>query len=214
MAAIADLTEPADAPAGPVRLGVLSQQVDDSRLDPEIAQLTRAALAKLEAAGMELTSRDATPLTDIGALLEPILLVEAWQVHRDVMSTRPEHFGEPTRRLFALAGQAEPQFLSQSLARREQLLPAAAELCVGVDALVGPVVPYTAPELTPPIDTPEGETEGIFTGPYNVTGQPAISIPCGTTADGLPVAIQLAASVGADAGLLRVAHAVEAVLRS
>ncbi len=214
MAAIADLTEVPEAAGGPVRLGVLTEQLEDPRLDPEIAELTRAALERLEAAGMELTPRDATPLAELGALLEPIVLVEAWQVHRDAMTARPQHFGEPTRRLFDLAGRTDPQLLPQALARRAELLAAAAELCVGVDALVGPVVPYVAPELTPPIDTPEGEIEGIYTGPYNVTGQPAISIPCGTTAEGLPVAIQLAAPVGADAALLRVAAAVEAVLQS
>jgi aspartyl-tRNA(Asn)/glutamyl-tRNA(Gln) amidotransferase subunit A len=193
---------------------VLEEQLADSRLDPELAQLTRAALEKLEAAGIELTPRDPAPLAELGDLLEPILLVEAWEVHRDAMTTRPEHFGAPTRRLFEQAGRTDPGVRAPALARRAELEPAAAALCEGVDALVGPVVPYAAPELTPPIDTPEGEIEGIFTGPYNVTGQPAISIPCGATAEGLPVAIQLAAPVGADADLLRVAAAVEAVLRS
>ena len=73
-------------------------------------------------------------------------------------------------------------------------------------------MPYPAPVDTPPIDTPDGEIEGIFTGPYNVTGQPAVTIPCGITADGLPVGLQLAAGVGRDAALLQVAAAVEAAL--
>jgi Asp-tRNA(Asn)/Glu-tRNA(Gln) amidotransferase A subunit family amidase len=47
-----------------------------------------------------------------------------------------------------------------------------------------------------------------------VTGQPAITIPCGRTADGLPVGLQLAAPVGQDAALLRLAAAVEAALSS
>ncbi|WP_426244977.1 amidase family protein [Nocardioides sp. LHG3406-4] len=213
MAAVADLPRVPATTEGPVRLGVLEQQLADPRLDPEIAQITRAALERLASAGMELTPRNATPLTEIGALLEPILLVEAWEVHRDAMSNRPEHYGEPTRRLFAMAGRTDPQVLPEALARRELLQPAATDVCTGVDALIGPVVPYAAPQLTPPIDTPEGEIEGIFTGPYNVTGQPAISIPCGVTAAGLPVAVQLAAPVGGDAALLRVAAAVEAALR-
>jgi aspartyl-tRNA(Asn)/glutamyl-tRNA(Gln) amidotransferase subunit A len=65
---------------------------------------------------------------------------------------------------------------------------------------------------TPPIDTPEGEVEGIFTAPYNVSGQPALVLPCATTADGLPIALQLAAATGDDAGLLRAAAAVESAL--
>jgi 2-dehydropantoate 2-reductase len=202
-----------DTPSRPVRLGVLTEQLEDPRLDREVAELTWAALKRLEAAGMELTPRDAAPLAEIGELLEPILMVEAWQVHRTAMTDRPEHFGAPTRHLFEAAGRTDPQLLPQALERREQLLPTALGLCDGVDALIGPVVPYAAPELTPPIDTPEGEIEGIYTGPYNVTGQPAITIPCGTSSDGLPVAIQLAGPVGADAALLRIAAAVESALR-
>jgi aspartyl-tRNA(Asn)/glutamyl-tRNA(Gln) amidotransferase subunit A len=81
-----------------------------------------------------------------------------------------------------------------------------------VDVLVGPAAPYAAPERTPPIDTPEGRIEGIFSAPYNVSGQPAIVVPCGLTAGGLPVGLQLAARHGDDAGLLRVAAAVEVAL--
>jgi 2-dehydropantoate 2-reductase len=213
MTAIADLA-PVAVGGASVRLGVLEAQLADPRLDPEVAELTRGALARLEAAGMELTPRDAAPLVDLGELLEDILLVEAWQVHGDAMTTRPEHFGASTRRLFEAAGRADPELRARALDRRERLLPVALELCDGVDALIGPVVPYAAPALTPPIDTPEGEIEGIYTGPYNVSGQPSISIPCGRTAGGLPVGIQLAAPVGADAELLRVAAAVEAALRT
>jgi Asp-tRNA(Asn)/Glu-tRNA(Gln) amidotransferase A subunit family amidase len=45
-----------------------------------------------------------------------------------------------------------------------------------------------------------------------VTGHPAVTVPCGVTADGLPVGLQLAAPLGADAALLRLAVDVEAAL--
>ena len=49
-----------------------------------------------------------------------------------------------------------------------------------------------------------------FTWPFNVTGQPAVSIPCGLTKDGLPLGLQLVGRRGADALILRVAAAIEA----
>ena len=49
----------------------------------------------------------------------------------------------------------------------------------------------------------------IFTWPFNLTGQPAISIPCGWTDDGLPLGLQLAGRRGADSLVLRVAAAIE-----
>jgi aspartyl-tRNA(Asn)/glutamyl-tRNA(Gln) amidotransferase subunit A len=48
-----------------------------------------------------------------------------------------------------------------------------------------------------------------YTMPFNLTGNPAISLPCGFDAAGMPLAIQLVARPGADAELLRVAAAFE-----
>jgi 2-dehydropantoate 2-reductase len=218
LAAMADLPglgqgDPGDqGEAGTRRLGVLEGQLADPRLDPEIAALTRAALARLADAGFGQVVRDSAPLAEIDALLEPILMAEVWQAHGETLRSRPGHFGEPTARLFAAAEHATPAARAEALARRDDLRPEVNALWDDVDALVGPVVPYAAPESTPPIDTPAGEIEGIFTGPYNVTGHPAITVPCGVTADGLPVGLQLAAPLGADAALLRLALDVEAAL--
>jgi Asp-tRNA(Asn)/Glu-tRNA(Gln) amidotransferase A subunit family amidase len=48
-----------------------------------------------------------------------------------------------------------------------------------------------------------------FAAPFSVTGQPAISLPIGQTADGLPVGVQLVAELGREDLLLRVAAQLE-----
>jgi amidase len=50
---------------------------------------------------------------------------------------------------------------------------------------------------------------GVYTAVFNVSGQPAISIPMGLDKDGLPIGVQIAGRPGSDALLLRVAHALE-----
>lgn len=194
------------------RLGILEGQLADPRLDPEIADITRDALRRLRDAGMELIARDSTVLEDAADCLEDILLVGVWEIHGSTVQDRPEHFGAPTLRLFQGAAPVPAERRTAALERRAAVLPKAEALLDGVDVLFGPATPYPAPIDSPPIDTPEGEIEGIFTSPYNVTGQPAIVLPCGFTADGLPVGLQLAARVGQDAALLRAAAAVEAAL--
>ncbi|GAA1332606.1 amidase family protein [Pseudonocardia xinjiangensis] len=206
---------PEETPARPVRLGVVADQLADPRLDPELAAITRTALDRLLVAGMALADRDGTVLSGLEACLADILLVEAWQVHGQAITgpcAEPDRFGATTLRLLRTAAEVEPRRRDAALARRAELRPAADRLLDGVDVLVGPATPYAAPERTPPIDTPEGRIEGIFSAPYNVSGQPAIVVPCGLTAGGLPVGLQLAARHGDDAGLLRVAAAVEVAL--
>ena len=48
--------------------------------------------------------------------------------------------------------------------------------------------------------------------PFNLTGMPAIAIPCGRTRDGMPVGLQLAGARGDDARLLAIASRFEAIL--
>lgn len=198
--------------AAPLRLGVLRGQVDDARLDPGLAELTRDALKRLDSAGMLLSDRDSSPLDELGECLSAILLTEAWQVHGDRVRSDPQHYGPATLRLLLQAQRCSPEAADEARSRRDALLPSIGGLLTDVDVLVGPALPYPAPQASPPIDTADGEVEGIFTAPYNVSGQPAIVVPCGTTADGLPVGLQLASAVGDDAGLLRAAAAVEAAL--
>jgi Asp-tRNA(Asn)/Glu-tRNA(Gln) amidotransferase A subunit family amidase len=99
------------------------------------------------------------------------------------------------------------------LADKKRVAAAFARTFTQVDVLAGPTVAYEAPHEDPPFGAPEGEVEGRFTAPYNLTGSPAVSIPCGIASGTLPAGLQLAAAIGADALLLSVAHVYEKVAR-
>lgn len=193
------------------RLGVLTDQLADPRLDDDVRLVVAAALDRLRGR-LVLEDRDGSALTRLNDVMGDIVHFEAWQVHGPAMTERSKHFGAPTARLFATAADVSRAQYLDALAQREQLLPPALSVLDGLDVLIGPAAPYVAPEFSPPMDTPEGAIEGIFTQPYNVTGQPAIVIPCGTTAEGMPVGLQLAAAPGADGLLLAIAGLVERIL--
>jgi aspartyl-tRNA(Asn)/glutamyl-tRNA(Gln) amidotransferase subunit A len=201
-------------PAGPrtPRIGVLTGQLGHAALDPELARRTRALIDRLSDQGATVVEVDDAVLFELGDLLVPILLPEAWEVHGERVASEPGWYGPDTLRLFQAAGEADLSARDKALTRRDELLPDAAALLDGLDVLLGLTAPYTAPELTPPIDTPEGEVEGLFTGPFNVTGQPALSLPAGLTDDGLPFGVQLVGRTGEDAALLAAAAWIERAL--
>ncbi|MBT2510274.1 amidase [Streptomyces sp. ISL-98] len=80
------------------------------------------------------------------------------------------------------------------------------------DLLVTPTLPITAFEAG--VEVPEGSGHRRWTGwtpftyPFNMTQQPAATVPCGTDADGLPIGVQLVAARHRDDLVLRAAHAL------
>src|SRR5262245_49113973 len=83
------------------------------------------------------------------------------------------------------------------------------------DLLLTPTMPlpaFEAGRLMPPSgDWGEAWTNwSPFTCPFNLTQQPAASIPCGMTRGGLPIGLQIVGAIGADALVLRASRAFEA----
>ena len=79
-----------------------------------------------------------------------------------------------------------------------------------VDVMITPATPMAAPKLADSdstIDVTRSLTR--FTGAFNLTGLPAVSIPCGFTGDGLPLGMQIIGRPHDEATVLRVAHAYQ-----
>lgn len=83
------------------------------------------------------------------------------------------------------------------------------------DLIIGPTMPITAPRVGDSIvELAEGQESTLaatwrLTYPYNLTGLPAISLPCGFDANGLPIGLQIAARPFDEVLMLRTAHAYE-----
>src|SRR6185295_15446121 len=82
------------------------------------------------------------------------------------------------------------------------------------DLLVTPAMPLAAFEVGLEAPTDDGFGDdwinwSPYTYPFNLTGQPAVSIPCGLTGEGLPIGLQIVGPRGSDALVLRAARAIE-----
>ncbi|NNN03144.1 MAG: NAD(P)-binding domain-containing protein [Acidimicrobiaceae bacterium] len=196
---------PVQLPPRPLRLGLASAMWRDSAIQPDVREVLDVALSTLHASAT-IVEVDDEALLQVREVFEPILMYELWRALGDIATNHPDHFGPETQRLVLAAESTTLDDYHSALERRELLRDATQQVYRDVDGLLTPAVAYVAPRTTPPMDTPEGEQEGLFSAPFNVTGDPAIVIPAGFTSEGLPVGVQLCASFGRDAWLLATAH--------
>jgi 2-dehydropantoate 2-reductase len=209
LAALADpgaLSPPAGGDGG-FTVGVLGGQLTDPSVTPQVHRAVAGALAALAAAGWLLREITAPWLADLPQwedTLGVIVCADAAAVHR---GRRWDAYAEGTRALLEYGASITSDQYDAALRQRAELSAAIASSLSGVDVLAGPTVGYQAPEQDPPFGAGADSAESRFTGPYNLTGHPAISIPVPTA--GLPIGLQLAGRRGADLALLAAAAAAE-----
>ena len=142
-------------------------------------------------------------------------MAEAAAYHRDLLQEQGHKLYPPVRLrleagLFITAADYLRAQQARTLFNRQ-----ARELLEQVDLLAGPTEPVTAPQLLAArVQAGEeevGTTAALtqYTRPYNITGFPAISVPCGFSEAGLPLGLQLLGKPFGEPGLLRAAHAYE-----
>ncbi|WP_407528509.1 amidase [Methylobacterium oryzisoli] len=183
-------------------------------VDPEVAALTERAVAAF--ADLGATVEEADPgFADPVETLNGIWLVGAWSVLRSLPEASREAV-EPALRAAAERGRRidAPDFLA-ALNARAAVFSVMARFHARYDLLLTPAVAtpaFTAGHLTPP-DGRFGDdwlAWTPFSYPFNLTGQPAATVPCGLTRAGLPVGLQIVGPMGEDARVLAAARAFEA----
>jgi aspartyl-tRNA(Asn)/glutamyl-tRNA(Gln) amidotransferase subunit A len=197
-----------------LRIGVVKEYFE-APLDPEVARSVRDAIGVLESLGAVVTEVSFPMFNDSQAISGAILMSEAAAYHRDLLASDGEKLYPPVRvRLEAGLFVSAADYLRAQQAR-SLLDRQARELLEHVDLLAGPTEPVTAPlllaERVQAGEREVGTTGALtqYTRPYNLTGFPAISAPCGFSEAGLPMALQLAGRPFDELTVLRAAHAYE-----
>lgn len=180
-----------------------------TRTDDEVLAAVQAAAGVFEEQGAHL-SRVGFPggyeAAKANGLMTPS---DAAAFHRERLAEHPEDFGEDVRqRLLTGAAFTSTEYI---LARRTQtLLRRQFESFFDeYDVLLTPTTPIAAPPLHGPDAVEQARLLTRFTAPFNLTGLPALSLPCGFTAAGLPIGLQIIARPWAEAKVLNAALAYE-----
>jgi len=209
--------EPGGPPPGPggtgpavFTVGVLAAQLADPSVTPQVRDAVSGAVSALAEAGWPVRELTAPWLDDLPAWEETLAVIVAREAHLVHAGRDQSRYAEGTRALLAYGASVGDDQFARALRRREELTAAIEASLAGVDVLAGPTVGYQAPEQDPPFGLGDDNAEGRFTGPYNLTGHPAISVP--VPAAGLPAGLQLAGRRGRDLALLRAAAAAELVI--
>ena len=137
-----------------------------------------------------------------------IMLSEAFAYHQNNLRAKPELFGEMVRARFRTGGLFSSGDYVQAQRARNVLKREFADVLRKVDIVASPTMSNPAPRFDA-MDAMTTSRVPSFTGPYNLTGMPAISVPCGFTSEGLPVGFQIAGKPFDEPTVFRAAYAYE-----
>ncbi|HLN12982.1 MAG TPA: amidase [bacterium] len=204
---VPDYAADIDAGVRDLTLGVPAQYFYD-QIDPEVSRLVRAALTRLEELGARVEPVDLPRAADAAPAGWLLLAAEAFGVHAPRMRRQWEEYGPRARRRIASGAFFTAAEYQQAAQIRALWCQDLSQALRRVDAIVTPTMPAPAFTLEVEAAGPPADI-GKFTIPFNLTGHPALSVPCGFTAGGLPVAMQLVGKAFDETTLLRIGRAYE-----
>ncbi|HET7697952.1 MAG TPA: amidase [Vicinamibacterales bacterium] len=204
---------PAAAP-GPLWLGVPEPYFLD-KLDDEMARLFAEARQTLTSAGHSVASASVAHAERTAAVYLHIVLPEASWYHAPLIERHAGGYAPGVRLRLEMGRYVLAEDYLRAMHARTVLRKAVDKALEGLDALLLPALAIGAPPIGASTVTIRGAVEPVraimlrLTQLFNITGHPAIAIPCGRGSDGLPRALQLVGHRGGTDRLLAVAAAVE-----
>jgi len=177
-------------------------------IDPEIEKVFNQAIEVLKELGASLVDIDGKPFSLARKANQTILVCEAYAYHEETYRETPMKFGTSVRRrMLEGAFLSAADYIAAQRARavlNEQIRANFSR----VDVFAVPGAPRP-PEAFAKMNPQEQNLRPNFTNPFNLTGLPAITVPCGFTAGNLPVGLQIVAPPLDEPTCFRAAYAYE-----
>lgn len=194
-----------------LRLGVDERFIREG-VHSEVGDAVVQAVSHLRELGLEVVEVVVPPI-------DPDLMIKTWSTicasdaadaHRESWPARADEYG-PFREWLEFAETQSAADYAAAHATRLEYAGRIDGLFEGIDLLACPAMPYAAPLIdSDALPLPdERAVRPRFTYPFNFSNSPTLTLPCGFTADHLPIALQLVGPHFSEATLLQVGHAFE-----
>ena len=177
--------------------------------NPEVASAVRQAASVFQSMGADVESVNMAWLTEAARANGLMTPADGAAYHHERMNTTPEVYGEDVlRRLRMGASYTSTEY---ALARRTQaeMKRRMMQFFEKYDLLILPSTAVTAPPIEGPDAVEQAKLLTRFTAPFNLTGLPALSIPCGLDNKGLPVGLQIVGPAWRERWVLKAGYTYE-----
>jgi aspartyl-tRNA(Asn)/glutamyl-tRNA(Gln) amidotransferase subunit A len=197
-----------------VRVG-MPQPYFFEAVQPRVKEAVMQAITQLTQLGARLEEKTLNGLDQAPQVLWDLIAGDAGVVHEAHLRTHVEVLDPEVRQL----GERGLRLMASDYLKAQQSREAMTQQLMltleNVDVLVTPTSPIVAPKLGEDQVDLDGHRVPMrpvlrrLTLPFNLSGLPACTIPCGFSADGLPIGLQIIGKPFDEATVLRVAHAYE-----
>ena len=200
-----------------LRVGLIKELHQTQDMHPDVRGAIEASLDTFREMGAEV-KEVSIPLAELaGAIFVGIADTEGAGARDEILRNQPGDLDQASRTRLQSAALVPAKVYNRAAKARVLLRRQVMGVLSEVDILVSPTSPYPAPkhtDLTAKFENAEDVRKRFFfhrayTGIYSLSSLPAISIPGGFTADGLPIGLQLGAAPFAEETLFRAAYSYE-----
>jgi aspartyl-tRNA(Asn)/glutamyl-tRNA(Gln) amidotransferase subunit A len=184
--------------------------IENPVLSPEVTRALDATAEQMAALGAVVEEVDMPAFELFDACNRTILFAEAYAIHEADLKTRPHAYGRYAYQHLVSGAVLSAGDVMQAQRLRRELTAAVNGLFTTYDALLAPNALDTAAAFSS-FGPDAGRWAGILTGPFNTTGHPALALPIGFAANGLPLSAQIVGRPFDEPTVLRIGAAYEAV---
>jgi aspartyl-tRNA(Asn)/glutamyl-tRNA(Gln) amidotransferase subunit A len=178
-------------------------------VDPEVERAVREAIATLRSLGATIEERPLPMVDRLDFAQSMIIRADAAAYHSEDLRVRASDIGGDVLERLRNGERVTGVQYAQARHERDLLRHAWTELLNGYDVILTPTTRVPAPPRSGEDAVAMAGRLTANTSPFNLTGLPTVSVPCGFTSAGLPIGLQLAAGPWREALVLRAARAYE-----